>query len=625
MCGINGIFGIRDKEVAHEKIHAMNNCLKHRGPDDEGIFLDDQVALGQRRLSIIDLSAAGHQPMYSSDKKFVIVYNGELYNYAELRAELTNLDSYTFNTHTDTEVVLAAFMVWGPACLDKFNGMYAFAIWNLATKDLFIARDRLGIKPLYYFHADNIFAFSSEMRPLLNTGMVSKKVDEVGLVDYLRFHTVHAPRTIIQDIKMLMPGHYMYYKNQQVKLHQYWGLKENISKASEGKSYKEICTDVRELLTKAVERRLIADVPFGAFLSGGIDSSAIVGLMSKVSKEKVKTFSITFDESEFSEAKYAQLIAKKFGTDHHEIKLKPADLIDTLPEALKSMDHPSGDGINTYLVSKATKNAGITMALSGLGGDELFAGYPVYKYALKLKKRQWLNFIPAGLRRAAGGLLKIVRPSVASDKIAEMVGQKQIDVGSFYPIFRQILLDSQISKITNFKRLTPNSICLRVKDFDLNDREKWISQVSIADISTYMQNTLLRDTDQMSMANALEVRVPFIDYTLVEYVLGISDEHKEGEITKRLLVDAMGDLLPSEIVHRPKMGFVLPWKYWLKNELRQFCSDKIGALAKRKWFNETEINKLWEGFLNNDPKISWSYIWYLVILENWLQENAIEN
>ncbi|HLC83474.1 MAG TPA: asparagine synthase (glutamine-hydrolyzing), partial [Bacteroidia bacterium] len=529
-------------------------------------------------------------------------------------------------------------------CVNHFNGMYAFAIWDNLNKELFIARDRLGIKPLYYIYTNNIFAFSSEIRSLLASELIPKQLDENSLVDYLRYQTVHAPNTIVKGIKMLMPGHYLKASNNKITIHSYWNLKKNISHASDGKSYEEVCKDVNHLLTKAVERRLIADVPFGAFLSGGIDSSAIVGLMTKVSTEKVKTFSVTFDESEFSESKYAQLIAKKFNTDHHEIKLNPSDFLKELPNALKAMDHPSGDGPNTYIVSKATKEAGITMALSGLGGDELFAGYDVFKRSLELNKKAWLNLVPTFMRSAGGSILTQAKPGVASEKIAELLKQDKINFKTFYPLSRQVLMDKEILSILNKKELAANRVSEIIAiDTDINlglslrpdsyreesrsegRQQSIVTQTSIAEISTYMQNILLGDADQMSMAHALEVRVPFIDYTLVEYVLGVPDKFKSTSSPKKLLVDSLGDLLPSEIVNRPKMGFTFPWKDWMRNEMKKFCEQKMVGLSKRKLFNEYGVINLWKEFLSDNPKVTWSRIWHLVVLENWLQENNFED
>jgi asparagine synthase (glutamine-hydrolysing) len=631
MCGINGIYGLTDEAVAREKLIAMNTCMQHRGPDDEGSFVKEGIALGHRRLSIIDLSSAGHQPMASSDGRYQIVYNGELYNYRELKFELQRVISgsseraYIFQTNTDTEVIIAAYARWGADCLKRFNGMYAFAIWDLETQELFIARDRLGIKPLYYLYTNGIFAFSSEIRSLLAGGFIPKKMDKDGLADYLRYQTVHAPNTIVKGVKMLMPGHYVEVKKEKLTIKSYWSLTKNISHASDGKSYAEVCKDVETLLTKSVERRLIADVPFGAFLSGGIDSSAVVGLMSKVSAEKVRTFSVTFDESEFSEAKYAQLIAKKFNTDHHEIRLSPGDFIKELPNALKAMDHPSGDGPNTYVVSKATKHAGITMALSGLGGDELFAGYDIFKRAAELNKIKWMNMVPRPVRAIGGSGLMKMKPGVASEKIAELLKQEKISFNSFYALSRQVLTDGQIGSVLNTTELPRNSVSEILDTYRVEEISSGISRVSVAEIASYMQNVLLRDTDQMSMAHALEVRVPFIDYTLVEYVLGVPDKYKSTASPKKLLVDALGDLLPAEIVHRPKMGFTFPWKSWMKNELKAFCEQKMISLSKREMFREEGVIKLWKDFMKDDPRITWSRVWYLVVLENWLQENNIEN
>lgn len=599
----------------------MNTALSHRGPDDEGIYVDEAIALGHRRLSIIDLSSAGHQPMSSGDGRYQIIYNGELYNYLEIKNELTK--HINFTTNTDTEVILKAYIHWGAECLNKFNGMYAFAIWDRQKKELFIARDRLGIKPLYYYNKNGIVAFSSEVRALLTTDLVPRKLNQDSLCDYLRYQTVHAPNTILQDVFMLLPGHYMLVSGAEMEIKKYWDLTAYVNSKAD-KSYKETCSDVNSLLYKAVERRLIADVPFGAFLSGGIDSSIIVGMMSKISTAKVKTFSVVFEDEEFSEAKYARLIARKFNTDHHEIKLTIADFIKELPDALMAMDHPSGDGPNSYVVSKATKNAGITMALSGLGGDELFAGYDVFKRALELENKPWLNAIPPFVRGFAGTLLNSVKPGIASEKIAALLKQKTVNPGSFYPLSRQVLMDEQILKILKKNSLPSNRVEEIANQSIIFNQQSIISSVSFAEISTYMQNVLLRDTDQMSMASALEVRVPFLDYQLVEYVLGIPDKYKIPTSPKKLLIDSVGDLLPDEIVNRPKMGFTFPWKHWLKNDLKAFCEQKMSSLSKREMFNSNEVMNLWQRFLKDDPSITWSRIWHLVVLESWMQENQIE-
>ncbi|MDQ3191481.1 MAG: asparagine synthase (glutamine-hydrolyzing) [Bacteroidota bacterium] len=631
MCGINGIYSHNGASEYYPVIRKMNEDLAHRGPDDQGIFIEEHVGLGHCRLSIIDLSKAGHQPMSYADGRYTLVFNGELYNYKELREELKAPDSSgigeIFSTNTDTEVLLASFKRWGKKCVDKFNGMFAFSLWDSHKKELFIARDRLGIKPLYYFKDENNLIFSSELRPLLKTGLIPKKLYQNGLIDYLRYQTVHAPNTIVENIFMLLPGHYMTINEDDFIIEKYWDLIDSALEQKIPYSYEEVCKKTKELLFQSVERRLIADVPFGAFLSGGIDSSAVVGIMSEVSQQKVNTFNVSFDEREFSEAKYAAIVAKKFNTNHHEIKLTPSDFLKELPEALSSLDHPSGDGPNTWIVSKVTKEAGITMALSGLGGDELFAGYDIFKKMYKLRENRWLLSFPKFSRAIAGYGLKKLKPGIASDKTAEILKQDYFDISTIYPLYRQVLLDDQIYKLLNNKPLSPNKVAEMLKstvEFEsVGYALPSLGRISVAEIYTYMQNVLLRDTDQMSMAHALEVRVPFLDYNLVKYILAVPDEYKYPHTPKKLLTDSIGGLLPQDIVNRPKMGFTFPWKLWMKNELKSFCESRLKSFGSREGINSKQINEMWEQFLNDNPRITWSRIWYLVVLENWLIENQV--
>jgi asparagine synthase (glutamine-hydrolysing) len=328
-----------------------------------------------------------------------------------------------------------------------------------------------------------------------------------------------------------------------------------------------------------------------------------------------------FEDEKYSEAKYARIIANKFNTEHHEIKLTPNDFKNELNGALHSMDHPSGDGPNTYVVSKATKNAGITMALSGLGGDELFAGYDIFNRTLKLEKLKWLSGIP-GITLAAK-FNKLIRPSISSSKIAELLEQNSLSFKNTYPLSRQVLLEDQIKKLMSGKTAAKNSVAEIIKNIKAQSGNL-ISAVGIAEISTYMQNVLLRDTDQMSMAHALEIRVPFLDYELVEYVVGLPDVYKIPTSPKKLLVDAMGDLLPPEIVNRPKMGFTLPWKNWLKSDFKSLCETNLKLLGQNPHFNAKELEDQWQRFLKDDPMITWSRIWYLVVLQHWITENNIE-
>ncbi len=627
MCGINGfISDLQSTEQKKDIVQKMNLTLSHRGPDNDGVWAEGQIALGHRRLSIIDLSADGNQPFFSNDKRYVIVYNGELYNYKELKLDLqrashgSNEQPYFFKTNTDTEVILAAFIRHGTKCLQLFNGMYAFAIYDTVEKKLTIARDRLGVKPLYYYYGDEGLMFSSETRPIIHSKLKSFALNKDVLAEYMMYQTVFAPNTIIKGVKVLMPGNYLEFHNNKASITEYYSVNKSLKQQTD-LNYTDTCFKVNELLTQSVHRRLVADVPFGAFLSGGIDSSAIVGLMSKVSSEKIQTFNISFDESEFSESKYAKLIAQKFNTQHHEIKLTPDDFLKQLPEALLATDHPSGDGPNTYIVSKATKQAGVTMALSGIGGDELFAGYDVFKRMAELQKKSWLNALPGFSRKAAGFVIQKRKRSIAGNKIEELLSQEKINFNSAYPLSRSVFTEKELSGL--LKSVNPYTHINQIVSEIPQVKDHLLSAVSIAEITTYLQNVLLRDADQMSMAVALEVREPFLDYRLIDFVLSVNDEKKYPHTPKKLLIDSLGELLPGEIVNRPKMGFTLPWQHWLKTNLKSFCEKNITEFSNYDFCNRTEVQRLWQRFLNNDKTVSWSRIWHIVVLNNWIKENKL--
>ena len=625
MCGINGIYNISKLNSPLQEMEKMVAKQKHRGPDASGTYANDFLVFGHSRLSIIDPDPSADQPFYSSDNKFVLIFNGELYNYKKIRE---SLPGYPFRTNSDTEVILAAYQKWGTNCVHQFNGMFAFAIWDVEKSALFIARDRLGIKPLYVYDNNESIVFSSEIRSLMECSLVKKKIDKDSFVDYLRYNTVHAPKTIIEGVKVLMPGHFMWVSEDEYKNEAYWDINECINRKSDNQSYEEIKFEVKNRLTKSVKKRLMADVPFGAFLSGGIDSSAIVALMSELTDKPLKTFNISFAEDAFSEAKYARIIANKYETDHTEIKLTPADFLSDLPSALSAMDHPSGDGPNSFVVSKATKDAGVKMALSGLGGDELFAGYDIFPRAVSLLDKKWIYSFPIGIRRLMGKALKIVKPTIASDKTVETITQKYLELPFYYPINRQVLNDELISTLTGFSVLPENEVYriglngIDVKASGFNS--PFLSKVSYMEINTYMQNILLRDTDQMSMAQSLEVRVPFLDHELVEYVYGVADEHKFPYSPKKLLVDSLGDLLPKEIVNRPKMGFTFPWEQWMKNELKDFCIKNLTNLVDRELLDKKQLWDMWDRFIKGNQKATWSRLWPLVVLGFWLEENEVE-
>ncbi|MBK9190873.1 MAG: asparagine synthase (glutamine-hydrolyzing) [Crocinitomicaceae bacterium] len=625
MCGINGIFHFEKSKPRDSEIQKMNETLRHRGPDASGIFSEKEIELGHQRLSIIDVSESANQPMKSADGNLILVFNGEIYNYKEVRSQLTE---YSFKTESDTEVVLAAFQKWGENALRIFNGIFAFAVWNKTKKELFIARDRMGVKPLYYFADNDVFVFSSSLKSILSTGRSSAKISKAGLIDYLRYQTVHAPQTIVEDIHVLMPGHFIRISEEEgAQFKSYWSVTKNIQPAKY-KSAEEVQKMIRTQLYKSVEMQLVADVPFGAFLSGGIDSSLMVAIMSQVRNQKTDTFSVTFKEDQFSEKKYAEIIAKKYGTLHHEIELSVDKFRDMIPEALSYMDHPSGDGPNTYAVSKLTREEGVKMAISGLGGDELFAGYPVFRQLPELHRKKWLRSFPAYARRPFARMYKNIRGSVSAAKKAALLSLEEFDTENIYPYFRKVYMDEQIIKLVNYPNLTPDAVYEITHELVGYKTDGWnlplLGKISVAEVSTYMQNVLLRDADQMSMAHALEVRVPFLDHELVEKIIPLADTYKNTASPKKLLTDTFSDLLPEEIYNREKMGFVLPYDVWMKNELKTFCENHLNWLKDSGYFNADELERNWNLFIKGSPAITWSRIWILVVLSNWMQQNNVK-
>jgi asparagine synthase (glutamine-hydrolysing) len=618
MCGISGIARITNRETCVDKVRTMNRLIAHRGPDAEGIWSNNFCVLGHRRLSIIDTSEAGNQPFHSTDKKLVVVFNGEIYNYLELKKELEA--THTFTTQTDTEVIIAAYNTWGVDCVQHFFGMFAFALWDEEQQHVFIARDRLGVKPLYYAETENGIVFASEIRAILSTEWLERRISSNALADYLRYQTVHAPNTIIEGVHMLMPGHRILINQKGFHTERWWDLVDNRVKLDGAENITSVHKRINELLTSSIELRMRADVPFGAFLSGGIDSSIVVGLMSRISQHPVNTFSITFQEQAYDESPYSELIAKRFNTKHHAIQLSADHFLKTVPEALMAMDHPSGDGPNTYVVSKATRAAGVKMALSGLGGDEVFAGYDVFRRMKALETKDWLNRMPLQVRKNVGVLLRAVKPSAATEKLAAALAQERIDLAHFYPLTRQVLYDTEVKQLLRSMPFESNCVQLLAQAVS-GVRMPTLSKVSVLEISTYMQNVLLRDADQMSMAHALEIRVPFLDHRLIEFVLGVSDRQKFPHTPKELLTASVGDLIPREIIDRPKMGFTFPWALWMKSELKPFCEEQLKALERIEALRYDEVMHLWKRFQAGDKRITWSRIWPLVVLGHWVKQH----
>jgi asparagine synthase (glutamine-hydrolysing) len=603
MCGISGIINIQNKDLVKNQLDEMNSSMKHRGPDDEGVFYDDFVGLTQTRLSIIDLSSQGHQPMLSKDNQLAIVFNGEIYNFKSLKKELSD---YDFVTQTDTEVILAAYLKWGIDMVEKLDGMFAIALYDIPEKKVYLIRDRLGVKPLYYYQSEhNETFFASEIRTIIKGAKIKPKLNQNELKDYLTFQTCTSNQTLVKGIYTISPGTYHCYSNQNNHIVSYWKPTPTISSTD---SRVQAVKNVRELLFQSVEKRLMADVPLGAFLSGGVDSSAIVAAMSEFGSH-VNTFNVNFAEDQFSEAVFAQIIAKKFNTNHTEINLKPNEFLNLLPNGIEALDHPSVDGLNTYVVSKATKDAGITVALSGVGGDEWFAGYPIFN-RLVTKQHEKLKLIPKPLRSITSTLAQL-KTNETTRKRWEFFAS-DLSFNELYQTQKMVFSTSQINHLLNYNSSTNSN-------FDIAN----ISELSVLEWQKYLMPVLLRDTDQMGMAHSLEIREPFMDYQLIEYLLSLPDAYKLGNQPKQLLVDAMGGLLPNEIVNRPKMGFVLPYEVWLKTDLKDYVKQGLSYIKSHQAFNTEYVAYLETNYFENHFHIRWNMIWILAVLGHWMNNNQV--
>ena len=618
MCGITGILHFNKLPDAPERVGRMTHAIAHRGPDAEGFYDEPAIALGHRRLSIIDLSGAANQPFFDATGNYVMVFNGEIYNYPELKQQLSD---YPFTTSSDTEVLMAAFYKWGIDCLKALEGMFAFAIWDKHSETLWLARDRMGVKPLYFFRNENAFAFSSEKRSLLASALINPSIDQQSLFEFLSLQSTGYPNAIINNIHQLQAGCYMKLTEHSSDTIRYWSVTDNkTSIEGDGATIRKTLFDK---MNEAVAKRMMSDVPMGAFLSGGIDSSAVVALMSLNARDKINTFNLSFTEKEYDESGYADTIAKRFGTSHTRHLLRPEDFLEQVVAGLDAMDSPTADGINTFVLSGAIRAAGLKVALTGIGGDELFAGYPGFTRFYKLNNASAGYQLSYPLRKMASLLLQH-SPSNKNKRLAELLAISDTSISNVYPIIRKIFSPDLIRQLVNTDiRQTGLEKMLKaelseIQQFDL------FSQYSIAEYMGYTQHTLLKDADQMSMAVGLEIREPFFDHQLVEYVLSIPDHIKYPNYPKQLMVEALEPLLPDEIVHRKKQGFVLPWEKWMRAELQTFCAAQINDLADRNFIRHDELLKYWNRFLQHDPTVRWMELWQFVVLGHWLKKNGIQ-
>jgi asparagine synthase (glutamine-hydrolysing) len=632
MCGILGYIGKRFPEIK-DALASGTRALTHRGPDDEGIEIlplrsDAQqcVGLGSRRLAILDLSPAGHQPMHDSETGNWLVFNGEIFNFQQVRRELQKL-GHRFTSTGDTEVLLKAYGEWGEACIGRLAGMFAFALWDARRERLFLARDRLGVKPLYYYASPDLLLFGSEVRALLASGLVPRRLDMTGLASYLAFGAVQDPLTIIEGVRSLPPGHTLVWEKKHFETSSYWSLAEVASRPPATDAPDEAVAAIRGLIQQAVSERLISDVPIGVFLSGGVDSSCIVAAASEASQKPLETFSVIFGDSKFCEDRYSDQVAREHSCHHHKIELTETRLLEQIPDALGAMDQPSVDGINTYIVSRATKGAGITVALSGLGGDEIFAGYSSFRSVPKMMSFRryagWLAPLGRGFNALRGGsetntLSKLL--ALAGD---DYYGNQPyfLSRALFLPRTVRALLHQQLAENRNHMAACNwGELVEQVRKLDP------VNQVSVLEGSTYMANTLLRDTDCMSMAASLEARTPYLDHRLWEYVLPLAGRLKlDPHIPKPLLLRAAGNRLPREIYMRGKMGFTLPFERWLHNGLRgeverELLSSRDAAQCP---LEQQAVEKVWHAFLAG--KTSWSRPWALYVLKQWIRRNIWES
>jgi asparagine synthase (glutamine-hydrolysing) len=639
MCGICGVIGIELKQTSEAAVRRMMAAMVHRGPDEEGTLVAPFLAVGMQRLSIVDLPG-GSQPVWNEDGTLAVVYNGEIYNFRELRGELESL-GHKFRTRSDTEVIVHAYEQWGEKCAERLHGMFAFAVVEMPQGEaglaarVFIARDPLGIKPLYYALADGAFLFASEVRTLLASGYISPRLCSEAVSAYLLFGSVGEPTTLVEGIVSLPPGHFLSIpvgeRVRSVNPKCYWSgvpaTKGDTPTPNNHNSKTSSAQRVRTLLEEAVAKHLVADVPVGVFLSSGLDSTAIAALASRT-QSGIHTFTVAFPDAKFNEAEIARRTAERLGTDHRELTISDQEMVERLDEAVAAFDQPSMDGVNTYFVSWAARQAGLKVALSGLGSDEIFGGYESFKKSASVARAaSFARFAPRPVRATFTGALTNAAGRVTSPDAARKAFGAFLDPQALphpYLYTRLLFTPETVSQVgsdsASWKPLAwwrwLDSAAGQSRAMDDFSGVCWIESRS------YLVNTLLRDTDAMSMAHSLEVRVPFLDLPLFEYVLGLPESVKRGHShPKELLIAALGDLLPEEVVSQKKRTFTFPWENWLRGAMR----PRVAAgLADWSSVLESEISgefalKIWGDFLGG--RTSWSRPWALYVLNEWVKRN----
>jgi|GEM_PF-924050 len=624
MRGINGVYQFSGLEpIEKEVLSKMNNTLVHGDSNTGNTYQDNFVLFGQQSNSISAVSENLNQLFLSNNNRYVINFSGEVYNGKSLKSKLTG---YDFTTESTEEIVLAAYIKWGKDCVNHFDGVFAFSIWDKVEKSMYIARDRIGVKPLYYTLDHDKIIFSSSVKSILNSGLIKRKLRKESIIDYFRFQTVHAPYTIIEDVYSLMPAQYLFFTEEKQELETYWSPSKTFIYPDNELAV--VHDKVSDLLSQAVDKRRPNNTSFSTFLSGNVDSSIIAGIMAKKHNEKIDTFSVVIKEAEFYKRESIKNIAEQFATNHHEIELSVEEFKDMIPFALKSYDHPTGDGLNTYVLSKKTSEADISMTMSGVGSNELFAGYPIFNQIPDVQSKKWLASFPNYARKYPGILNHMLKGTVESSKAKEILKQEYFDSEYLYQFYRQSLMDDQVSKLITIPKLPLNRVFEITHDLIGYSTDGWalptLSRLTLAEFGTHIQNMVLRDVDQMSKANNLDVRMPFLDQQLVEYMLGVKDKFKKPTFPNKLLVDTFKYIDPKPNKSRSKIGFELPYENWMKGELRSFCEENLNEIKNIKYINSKGIDGIWKAFEKNDKRVDWSRIWHLVVLGHWIKENNVE-
>ncbi|MFY9683629.1 MAG: asparagine synthase (glutamine-hydrolyzing) [Candidatus Sulfotelmatobacter sp.] len=620
MCGIAGIVGAGDdNRIDYDVIHRMCQTLVHRGPDDEGMFVKDGAGLGMRRLSIIDL-AGGHQPVFNEDRTAWVVFNGEIYNFRELRRELEQ-KGHRFHTHSDTEVIVHLYEDLGAECVHKLRGMFAFALFDERHRRLLLARDRLGKKPMHYALSDGRLLFGSEIKAILAAAPELSAVNSQALLQYFYFGYIPDPATAFLGIQKLPPGHLLEFEREEVHVRQYWDLPEygTYSPASE----EECLDELEEKLAEAVRIRLIADVPLGALLSGGTDSSTIVALMARASSTPVKTFSIGFRHADLNEAPYARMVAEQFGTEHHELILEPK-VAETVEMLARSLEEPFGDSsmLPTYYVSCLARKY-VTVVLSGDGGDEAFAGYDRYRIHLRDRSGYWIPPWAGELYRER--VYPRLPFGVPGRNFAYSISlpwpERYIEAVSLVPYQRNFMILSG-----EFVEVGTHPLDTFRNYISAAPARDPVSRILYLDTKTYLPGDILTKVDRMSMAASLEARVPMLDHVFLEWVTSLAPQWKMGKQGQKYILTKLAERVgvPREALHRPKQGFALPLLHWMRHELKELVVSLLldPSTLQRGYFNEQGVRHLLDEFLSGRTD-DYLPIWRLMMFELW-QRNFLQ-